>query len=283
MRFGFLLKPGQPDAVRVAGELIEVVRRRGGEAFVTQEDGVSLSSAAAIPAAALGRMVDVLVVLGGDGTFLHGANLVGDHGVPLLGINLGGLGFITHYALTEAIAAVEAVIEGKLSVEERMRLEVSVQATGKATEAQRALNEVVIQRSLGRLLIDLAAELDGKQITTYKADGLILSTPTGSTAYSLAAGGPILTPDVDAMVLTPISPHTLTNRPVVLRADARVKITNVSANPVAVTVDGHFTRELAPGDFISVHKADRPLRSFRAPSTFFAILRQKLSWGERQV
>src|SRR5204862_5258309 len=155
-----------------------------------------------------------------------------------------------------------------------------VRSGGQEIESRSALNEAVIQRSIARLL-DLAAELDGSPITTYKADGLILSTPTGSTAYSLAAGGPILTPDLEAIVLTPICPHTLTNRPVVMRADARVAVTNVSAQPVTLTVDGRWSRDLAPGDAIEVRKTERPLRMFRPQSGFFAVLRSKLSWGER--
>jgi NAD+ kinase len=144
------------------------------------------------------------------------------------------------------------------------------------------VNDAVIsQRSLARLL-DIDARLDGAPIAVYKADGLIISTPTGSTAYTLAAGGPILTPNLEAIVLTPICPHTLTNRPLVVRADARLTVGNLSG-PVTLTVDGQWGRELSAGEFIEVQKADRPLRTFRAPSSFFSILRQKLSWGERQV
>jgi NAD+ kinase len=132
-------------------------------------------------------------------------------------------------------------------------------------------------------LLELTAEVDGDTITTYKADGLIVSTPTGSTAYSLAANGPILTPNLEAMVLTPICPHTLTNRPVVVPADSRVTVTNVSTQAVTVTVDGLWTRDLQPGDAIEAHKDPHPLRTFRSAGGFFAVLRRKLSWGERQV
>jgi NAD+ kinase len=282
MRFGFLLKPGKPEAPRVAADLAEVLRRRGCTALVATDDGDVLPGFTSVPLDKLGASIDVLVILGGDGTFLHGASLVADHGVPLLGINLGTLGFMAHYTLTEAQAAVEAAAEGKLPIEERMRLTVTVRSAGKQVESRTALNEAVIQRATPRLL-DLLAELDGDPITIYKADGLIVSTPTGSTAYNLAAGGPILTPDLEAIVLTPICPHTLTNRPVVIRADARASVTNVSAQPVTMTVDGRWTRDLAPGDSIDVRKAERPLRTFRPPSSFFAVLRRKLSWGERQV
>lgn len=280
MRFGFLLKPGKPEAPRVAADLAEVVRGSGGSTVVATDNGEVLPGFTSVPLQQLGASIDVLVILGGDGTFLHGASLAADHGVPLLGINLGTLGFMTQYTLADAQAAVAAAAAGKLPIEERMRLTVTVRSAGREIESRTALNEAVIQRVTPRLL-DLEAELDGDVIATYKADGLIVSTPTGSTAYNLAAGGPILTPDLEVIVLTPICPHTLTNRPVVIRADARASVTNVSAHPVTMTVDGRWTRDLAPGDAVDVRKADRPLRTFRSESRFFEVLRQKLSWGER--
>jgi NAD+ kinase len=280
MRFGFLLKPGKPEAPRLAADLAEVLRRRGCTTLVAT-DADELPGFTPVAPEQLGASIDVLVILGGDGTFLHCASLVADHGIPLLGINLGTLGFMTHYTLPEAQAAVEAAAAQKLPIDERMRLRVTVRSGGREIETRTALNEAVIQRANPRLL-DLRAELDGDAIAIYKADGLIVSTPTGSTAYNLAAGGPILTPDLEAIVLTPICPHTLTNRPVVIRADARASITNVSAHPVTMTVDGRWSRDLAPGDAMDVRKADRPLRTFRPQNSFFAVLRQKLSWGERQ-
>jgi NAD+ kinase len=281
MRFGFVLKRGKPEAAEIGADLAAVLLRRGATVVVTEEDASTFPRARAVPPERLGSEIDVLVVLGGDGTFLHGASLVADHGVPLLGINLGSLGFMTHYALGEARDAIEAASAGRLPIDERMRLAVAVRSAGTLVETRTALNEAVItQRSIARLL-DLEAELDGESIARYKADGLIVSTPTGSTAYNLAAGGPILTPDLEAIVLTPICPHTLTNRPVVMRGGARIVVTNVSGSPVSLTVDGQWSRELGPGDTIDVQKAERPLRTFRPPSAFFAILRKKLSWGER--
>lgn len=282
MRFGFLLKRGKPEARDVAADLMDVLRPRGCTFVVPDDETEAPAGFERVPPETLGAAIDVLVVLGGDGTFLHGASLVADHGVPLLGINLGSLGFMTHYALGDARAAVEAAADGRLPIEERMRLRVSIRADGREIEWRSALNEAVVtQRSIARLL-DLTAELDGAMITTYKADGLILSTPTGSTAYSLAAGGPILTPDLEAIVLTPICPHTLTNRPVVMRADGRLVVTNASSGPVILTVDGQWSRELPNGASVEVRKTDRPLRTFRSPSDFFAVLRQKLAWGERR-
>jgi NAD+ kinase len=225
-----------------------------------------------------------LAVLGGDGTFLYGAALVADHGVPIFGVNLGSLGFITPYARSEAAAAIEDALRGRLPIEERIRLAVTIRApdAAAAIAARSAVNDAVLtQRSIARLL-DLEARLDGAVVARYKADGLIVSTPTGSTAYTLAAGGPILTPDVQAMVLTPICPHTLTHRALVFRPESRLEIQNVSDAPVTLTIDGQWGHELASEASIEVRRADRPLRLYRSPSGFFGILREKLSWGTRQ-
>jgi NAD+ kinase len=282
MRFGFLLKRGKPEALQVGADLADALLRQGCTVVVTTEHAGMHPRAQAVPTAELGGAIDVLVVLGGDGTFLYGASLVADHGVPLLGINLGSLGFMAHYALAEARDAVEAARTSSLPIDEWMRLRVSVRSGGREVEVRPALNDAVITQSapIARLF-DLFAELDGAAITTYKSDGLILSTPTGSTAYNLAAGGPILTPDLEAIVITPICPHTLTNRPVVVRAQARIVVTNICETPVTLTIDGQWSRQIGVGDAIEVRKAERPLRTFRPRSTFFAILRQKLSWGER--
>src|SRR4029079_9364468 len=220
IRFGFLLKRGKPEARELAASVARTLSSRGSTVTALPEDAASIPGAKTVAEADLGASIDVLAVLGGDGTFLYGASLVADHGVPIFGVNLGSLGFITPYARSETAAAVEDLVAGRLPVEERIRLAVTIrsvlgQAIGVPTRS--AVNDAVLtQRSIARLL-DLEARLDGAEIATYKADGLIVSTPTASTAYTLSAGGPILTPDVQAMVLTPICPHTLTHRPLVFR------------------------------------------------------------------
>jgi len=285
MRVGFLLKRGKPEARDLAASLASLLASRGASVTVLPEDADTIPGATAVAATDLGPAIDVLAVLGGDGTFLYGASLVADHGVPLFGVNLGSLGFITPYARSEAAAAVEDMVAGRLPVEERIRLAVTIrsvlgQPIGVPTRS--AVNDAVLtQRSIARLL-DLEARLDGAEIATYKADGLIVSTPTGSTAYTLAAGGPVLTPDVQAMVMTPICPHTLTHRPLVFRPDARLEIRNASDGPVTLTIDGQWGHTLASGASIEVRRAPQPLRIYRSPRGFFGILREKLSWGERQ-
>jgi NAD+ kinase len=284
MRFGFLLKRGKPEAQELAATLSKVLLDRGASLVALPEDAAAIPGATVVAPDALAASIDVLVVLGGDGTFLYGAALAGDRGVPIFGVNLGSLGFITPYSRAEAAAAIDEACRGWLVIEERIRLAVSVRpaAGGSPQPARSAVNDAVVTRSAARLL-DLEARLDGAAITTYKADGLIVATPTGSTAYSLAAGGPLLTPDLQAMVLTPISPHTLTNRPLVFRPDSRLSIRNASGGPVTLTIDGQWTQELAAEDWIDVRRADRPLRLYQAPRGFFGILREKLSWGSRRV
>jgi len=286
MRLGFLLKRGKPEARELAASIARQLSSSGSTVTVLSDHGSVIPGASVVDEADLGRSIDVLAVLGGDGTFLYGASLVADHGVPIFGVNLGSLGFITPYARSETAGAIEDLVAGRLPVEERIRLAVTIRsASGQPspdTPPRSAVNDAVLtQRSLARLL-DLEARLDGAEIATYKADGLIVSTPTGSTAYTLAAGGPVLTPDVQAMVLTPICPHTLTHRPLVFRPDARLEIRNASDGPVTLTIDGQWGQQLASGASIEVRRAAQPLRVFRSPRGFFGILREKLSWGERQ-
>ena len=285
MRVGFLLKRGKPEARELAASLAAQLTGGGATVAALPEDAALIPGATAVAVADLGAAVDVLAVLGGDGTFLYGASLVADHGVPIFGVNLGSLGFITPYARSETSAAFGDLLAGRLPVEERIRLAVTIRSVlGQPTSipTRSAVNDAVLtQRSLARLL-DLEARLDGAMVATYKADGLIVSTPTGSTAYTLAAGGPILTPDVQAMVLTPICPHTLTHRPLVFRPDSRLEIRNASDGPVTLTIDGQWGYTLASGASIEVRRAPQPLRIYRSPRGFFGILREKLSWGERQ-
>jgi NAD+ kinase len=284
MRFGFLVRHGNPEAASLAAGFANMLRAHGAEVLFVSDYGQGAPSGyPSVPGEDIGLCIDVMVALGGDGTFLFGAKLVADFDVPLLGLNLGSLGFLTPYAVSEASAALIDAAQGRLPIEERMRLLVTLRAKDKPAESQSALNEAVInQREVARLM-DLLASTNGDTITTYKADGLILCTPTGSTAYNLSAGGPILSPDLEAIMLTPICPHTLSNRPLVVRADMGVTVTNVSRYQGVLTVDGHWSREMAPGDVVEVRMMEKRLRVFRPGHSFFKILRQKLSWGERKA
>lgn len=224
---------------------------------------------------------DLVVVLGGDGTFLHAAHLQGDRGVPIVGVNAGGLGFLSEFSIEEAESTIEQALRGALPIDARMRLHVVVRDG--VAEEHTVLNDITLSQSGLARLIDLEAHLDGHLVTTYKADGLIVATPTGSTAYNLAAGGPILAPDLQAMILTPICPHTLTNRPVVVPSASTLRLRVSGRTERAVlTLDGQREMDVSPDTWVEVSVHGRPLRCVRNPSReFFDILRTKLQWGVR--
>jgi NAD+ kinase len=282
-RVGFVLKRGSGEAQDILRELGPRLARERLDLVVTEACGALLPQARALVESKLGGAIDLLVVLGGDGTFLHGSSLVAEDGVPVLGVNLGSLGFLTSFSREEAERATLAALRGELPIEERMRLEVTLLRKEGPIETRFALNDCVVSQGALARLLDLEAQLDGTRVTTYKADGLIIATPTGSTAYNLAAGGPILTPDLRAIVLTPICSHTLTNRPLVVPGHSRltVRLAGQAAN-VVMTIDGQLGREVRPGDEIVVACAARPLRVVRSDEHgYFDVLRQKLRWGER--
>jgi NAD+ kinase len=277
---GILLKHGKPDAVEIASSLTSWLSGRGHRVRAL---GDPVRGADAVSEAELAGAIDLLIVLGGDGTLLRGAALVADAGVPILGVNLGHLGFLTSCAPVGARAALERALDGDLPLEQRMRLACVLQRADGERIVKRACNDVVVSQGALARLIELEALIDGVVVTRYRADGLIVSTPTGSTAYSLAAGGPILMPELRAMVITPICPHTLTNRPVVAPAEARVTVRLAApADDVLCTVDGQWGTRLSPGDQVEIEQAAPPLYLYRAEETYFDVLRRKLRWGERE-
>jgi NAD+ kinase len=230
--------------------------------------------------------VDLVVVLGGDGTLLSVADAIGaaGSGIPMLGVNFGSLGFLTEVTLPELYPSLEAALAGHAHIEERMML-ASTTLRGDAHFASHiALNDVVITKGAHSRMIDLSVCVGDEFVTRVKADGLIVATPTGSTAYNLAAGGPIVQPNMEALLLTPIAPHTLTNRPIVIPAAAPVRVQPLmeERDEVFVTFDGQAGFQLQAGDDIRICRADRTLKLIR-PSTrsYFEVLREKLKWGER--
>lgn len=282
MRVGLLLKLHKPEALELARELLALLDERGVDRCVVGAPAGSLPDAVVGGDAEL-RRCGLVVVLGGDGTLLHAAEIVADEGVPILGVNLGNLGFLTSFSKGEARAGLAEALDGKLGLERRMRLRVRLRREDGVETVRYACNDAVISQGGVARLLEFEAHLDGQEISTYRADGLIIGTPTGSTAYNLAAGGPIMSPEVQGMVLTPICPHTLTNRPLVVPADARLTIRlGEAARNVILTVDGQGVAELAYGDVVEVHAAERPLLLCRPTGTsYFDILRAKLHWGER--
>ncbi len=235
---------------------------------------------------AMARAVDLVVVLGGDGTLLAMADRIGQDGadVPLLGVNFGSLGFLTEIRREELYAALSAVLSGSGELDERMMLRAETRRGGNVHESRVILNDVVFTRNALSRMLDLDVTVGGQFVTSVKADGLIVASPTGSTAYNLSAGGPIVHPAMDAVVLTPIAPHMLTNRPIVIPASREVRVRASAANSadVYVTFDGQYGYPLAPGDEVAIARAKRPLRLVRAAArSYFEVLREKLKWGER--
>jgi len=253
------------------------------------------ATAALMPPSATRRVADkqslvtevgLVLVLGGDGTLLGMADAVGRAGVnvPILGVNFGSLGFLTEVTLPELHPALEAALAGKAHIEERLTLHATITRAGAAPTTDIAVNDVVINKGARSRLIDLSITVGDGLVTTVRADGLIIATPTGSTAYNLAAGGPIVQPNVDALVLTPIAPHTLTNRPIVIPASSSVRVKPMMGerDEVFVTFDGQEGSELRAGDQISVRRAPAPMRLIRpATRSYFEVLREKLNWGKR--
>jgi len=283
-RVGLVAKPDAAEAQRVVRQLVEWLGARG-LTVVLEKETAALAPSASVTSASksdLPGQVDALIVLGGDGTLLSMARAVGDLGVPILGVNLGGLGFLTATTLDEMLPALEALLAGGMAVEERMMLAARVVRGGQPTGDYIALNDVVITKSAMSRIIDLAVSVDGRHATAYRADGLIISTPTGSTAYNLSAGGPILFPTMDAVVLTPIAPHTLSNRPIVLPGAQRIDVTLRVDQEVMLTMDGQVGVPLRERDVVEVQKARARIRLLRfAQKDFFSVLRTKLKWGER--
>jgi NAD+ kinase len=290
MRVGLLLKRNVPQAIELARDLCAFLAARAVDtsvAYAAHDPPIDLPASVLAGARVVAeeelRAVEMLVVLGGDGTLLHGAELVADEGVPILGVNLGHLGFLTTCPPELACPTLADALEGKLPIERRMRLRVELIRPGGERLVRFACNDADISQGALARLIAFEAWLDDTHITTYRADGLIIATPTGSTAYSLAAGGPILTPALQGMVLTPICPHTLTNRPLVVPSSSRMCVElREPAQHVVLTVDGQWGTGLAQGDRVVVHAANKPLVLFRpADTSYFEVMRSKLHWGER--
>jgi NAD+ kinase len=226
--------------------------------------------------------LDVLIVLGGDGTLLHVADQAARHSIPVLGINMGNLGFLTERTEQEAIAAVDELISETVTIENRMMLKASLTKNGKTGKSRYALNEVVINKGTLDRVLQLSTRADQEYITTYKADGLIFSTPTGSTAYNLSAGGPLVYPGLASILVTPICPFMLGSRPVLLPANSRLRtsLEGDLEHKAQIIVDGQPAWEMNDRDTLEIEAAKHPLRLIISPDRdYFAILRNKLHWG----
>ena len=234
-----------------------------------------------MPGDELAEAIDLLVVLGGDGTMLGALRLIGRRRIPVLGINFGYLGYLTEFTLQEMFGALEELRAGNLLIEGRMLLDVSVERDGQTVAAHRALNDAVINQGALAKMIELECFVNGDFMNRFRADGMIISTPTGSTAYSLSAGGPIVFPSMNAIILTPICPHTLSNRPVVVPGEAIVELTFKKADDGAMlTIDGQHGVALTPADRIKLQRSETTFEIVRPRQrNYFEVLRTKLKWG----
>ncbi|MBZ0156653.1 MAG: NAD(+)/NADH kinase [Alphaproteobacteria bacterium] len=281
-RVGIICKKPKAEPMILVKELLPWLIQKGHEVLLDSETADSLS-VAGYPRVQIPEKADMIIVLGGDGTMLGVARLVAGRNIPILGINLGGLGFITEVNRDEIFSAVEKALSGEYVIEERIMLSARVYRSGETFPDFSVLNDVVINKGALARMTDLETFVNGAYVTTFKADGLIISSPTGSTAYSLAAGGPILYPTLNSIILTPICPHTLTNRPIVLPDSVVIEVILKSdSEDVFLTLDGQKGFPLQKGDVIEIRKSEFTTKLLIAPDRdYFKILRSKLKWGER--
>lgn len=279
-KVGFVLKHGSnTDARELLAVLADSVPYG---VVVCSEDQIQPQNAVVMPEANVAEHVDLIVALGGDGTMLRAASLVGKRKTPILGINMGRLGFLAGFAPSQATQAIEQALAKQLVRREHMRLGFTFIAADGSRATQLALNDVVIHQSTMARLVEIHAELDESPLSSYMADGLIIATPTGSTAYNLAAGGPIVVPGQSAIILTPICSHSLTERPLVVPPQSRLRLTLAPGVVGArVSVDGLWSRPLDPEDAVEITASPHSIDVLSSGRSYFDVMREKLLWGRR--
>jgi NAD+ kinase len=281
-KIGFICKPDRQEPVDLIREILPWLYERGCQVFL-EADIASVLGMHGYEREEIPGQVDFIVVLGGDGTMISAARYVAGRNVPIMGVNLGGLGFITQTGKDNILNSLGQVLDDGCPVEERIMLDAAVIRDSKEVNRFTGLNDIVINKGALARMIALEAFVQDTYLTTYRADGLIISTPTGSTAYSLAAGGPILYPTLESIIVTPICPHMLTNRPLVLPDDMCIRVVlKIDSERVYLTVDGQIGCPLRQGDVVEIRKSVHITRIF-TPGSYdhFELLRTKLKWGER--
>jgi NAD+ kinase len=279
---GILIKPGFLDAKAHLQELVPWLKSRGVTPLLDSTSAQLLGEPISYPKHEMAAIADLMVVLGGDGTMLAAARLVEGRPTPILGVNMGGLGFLTEVTPDGIYKALESIFSGAFTVEERLMLRARISRHGQQVGGATVLNDVVVSKGTLTRMVQMEIRINNQFVTGLRGDGLIISTPTGSTAYSLSSGGPILNPAVHAVILTPICPHTLTNRPIVIPQDASVAVFITSREEGAMaTFDGQVGISLRHEDMIEVSASDHYAKLVRFPErTFYEVLRQKLKWGD---
>jgi NAD+ kinase len=283
-KIGMIARPRKSNLATMVPPLLEWLEKRGITTLYDEETAASLPAGKARGSTReeVAAGSQLLLVLGGDGTLLAAARVAALHGIPILPINMGSLGFLTSFTVQELYPALEETLAGRYSVSERVMLKVELEREGKVIETQRVLNEAVINKGTLARMIDLELHIDQDFVCRYRADGLIVATPTGSTAYSLSAGGPIVHPGVESFIITPICPHTLTDRPVVVRDSSLIEMRLLAnTESVFLTLDGQKGIGLQATDFVRIVRAKETLRLIQPlKKSYFEILRDKLKWGE---
>jgi NAD+ kinase len=280
---GIISKPRIDHAAPLVSGIVEWLVKRGIKVRLDEESAKYVGCADSLPREDVPRDVQLIIVLGGDGTLLSAARAIGGRDIPLFAVNLGGLGFLTAITVDEVYAQLEHALNGDLRIGRRRMLHCELWRGEELVLAHDALNDAVLSKGEIARMIDLDVNVDGKLMCVYKADGLIVSTPTGSTAYSLSAGGPIVYPSVSAFCITPICPHMLTNRPVILPDESVIEVINRSEdNDTYLTIDGQVGELLKKGDRVVCRRSQNSISLIRPPDKlFFDVLREKLKWGSR--
>lgn len=282
-KIGIYAKKNHPDVEQIASAICERFKREQIEVLLEDSLAEQVGQVNGYAGEEIPELVDLIIVLGGDGTLISVARLVGELNVPIVGVNLGRLGFLTEITRDELPEMLERLIADDFQVSDRMMLDASIHRNDKVVGKFTVLNDVVINKGALARIIDMETSVDGRHLTSYKADGLIISTPTGSTGYNLAAGGPIIYPDINSLLITPICPHMLTNRPIMVWSRSVIEIkVSFEDDVVFFTGDGQVGRKLLPGDRVEVRRSESRTRLVSSPSKdYFEILRTKLNWGQR--
>jgi len=276
-------KPDKPELSQILPGLLNWFDQRGYQVVIDPETAAYIKGPQVVPRKEMSeRHLNFVVVLGGDGTLLSASRVVAKSGIPLLGVNLGSLGFLTEVPLAELYEALDEVDQNRATAECRALVQCQLMRADRCVVSYSALNDVTVNKSAIARLNSYDLYIDKAFVANYKADGLIVSTPTGSTAYSMAAGGPILMPSVDAFVITPVSPHSLTHRPLVVRDSVEIDIeVKTGAEEAYLSVDGQVGMPVRDGDHVLCHKAPYAVQLLHIHKAFFEVLRAKLKWGQR--
>lgn len=280
---GILTKPKLPEDKSTLHDVVTWLRARSIDVILDTTSASLLGEQGGYQKTQLASKADVLLVLGGDGTMLNAARLAGERSIPILGVNMGGLGFLTEVRLENLYPSLERVFANDFVLDERLMLQTDIHRHGETVAQGVVLNDVVISKGTLARMIELKIAIQGRFVTNLRGDGLIVSSPTGSTAYSLSAGGPIIDPAVQSLILTPICPHTLTHRPLIVPGNAEIEVTLTSKDDGAMaTLDGQVGVAITQGDTVVIQTSEHRTRLIRFPeSNYYDVLREKLKWGDR--